>query len=101
LVKDPVPPAVIGKVPVVRALVLDAYTAPPLEKEVNPVPPLVVAIVPPFQVPAVIVPTVAISVPTNLLASILPASMVLVTLLVPIVVTSPVVVTSPESAPAV
>ena len=36
----PVPPAVIGKVPVVSALELLAYMAPPLVTELNPVPPL-------------------------------------------------------------
>ncbi len=43
------------------------------EDEVAPVPPLVIAIAVPLHVPEVIVPTVAISVPTNLLAAILPA----------------------------
>ena len=36
----PVPPAVMGSVPVVNALELLAYTAPPLVTELNPVPPL-------------------------------------------------------------
>ena len=40
---------------------------------VAPVPPLANAIVVPFHVPAVIVPTVAISVPTNFEAVMLPA----------------------------
>lgn len=42
----PVPPLAIGNVPVVRAEVDDAYTAPPEVNDVNPVPPLVVANVP-------------------------------------------------------
>ena len=45
-VVTPVPPLVTGKVPVVRAEVDVAYTAPPNVNEVNPVPPLVVANVP-------------------------------------------------------
>lgn len=44
-----------------------------------PVPPLAIAIVVPFQVPVVIVPTVAISVPTRFEAAIDPASIALVT----------------------
>jgi hypothetical protein len=31
--------SVTGRVPVVKALLLDAYTAPPLVKVLNPVPP--------------------------------------------------------------
>ena len=42
----PVPPAVTGRVPVVKALVLDAYTAPPLVKVLSPVPPLATGNVP-------------------------------------------------------
>ena len=42
----PVPPDATGNVPVVKADVLVAYTAPPDVNDVNPVPPLVVATVP-------------------------------------------------------
>ena len=42
----PVPPLATGKVPVVRADVDVAYTAPPEVNEVNPVPPFVVPNVP-------------------------------------------------------
>ena len=54
----------------------------------------------PCQVPEVMVPTVAMSVPTNLLAAMEPANMVLVTLEAPMaVVNDPaVVVTSPVKA---
>ena len=47
---------------------------------------LALAMAVPFQVPEVIVPTVAISVPTNLAAVMEPASMALVTFKAPIVV---------------
>ena len=46
LVVTPVPPEATGSVPVVKADVLEAYTAPPDVKAVRPVPPLVVANVP-------------------------------------------------------
>jgi hypothetical protein len=36
---NPVPPALVGKVPVVKAEVLVAYIALPLLKEAMPVPP--------------------------------------------------------------
>ena len=53
----------------------------------------------PFHVPLVMVPTVAISVPTNFAAAIEPASIALVTLPLPIAVTPPlVIVTSPDTA---
>ena len=42
----PVPPAVIGRVPVVRALVDVAYTAPPEVNELRFVPPLAVGRMP-------------------------------------------------------
>ena len=48
--------------------------------EVAPVPPFAIAISVPFQTPEVIVPTVAISVPTNFAAVILPANFALVIL---------------------
>jgi len=52
-----VPPDAIGKVPVVRADVEVAYTAPPEVNDVSPVPPLVVPMVVAFQVPVAMVPT--------------------------------------------
>jgi hypothetical protein len=54
----PVPPDATGKVPVVNTEVEVAYTAPPEVNDVNPVPPLLVAIVVADQVPEVTVPTV-------------------------------------------
>jgi len=52
----PVPPAVSGSVPVAKADVDVAYIAPPEEKDVNPVPPFVVARVPPtVTAPCVVV----------------------------------------------
>ena len=63
-----------------------------------PVPPYAVPRTEPFQVPAVIVPTVAISVPTSFAAVMDPANMALVTLRAPMAVAKlpvPVPVTSP------
>ena len=51
-----------------------------------PVPPYAVPRTEPFQVPAVIVPTVAISVPTSFAAVIDPANMALVTFKAPMAV---------------
>ena len=76
----------------VRETELPRATLPPPD---NPAPAVIVteelarlalAMAVPFQVPDVIVPTVAISVPTNLEAAILPASIALVTLKAPMVV---------------
>ena len=61
----------------------------------TPVPPYVEFITAAFQVPAVTVPIVAISVPTNLDAAILPANIPLVTFAAPIVDVAPDAVTSP------
>ena len=76
---------------------------------VAPVPPYATAKVDPFHVPEVIVPTVTISVPTNLLAAILPANCALVIpadelkLLVvnPVAEIVPPLIEIPEPAPAV
>ena len=57
VVVAPVPPDATGSVPVVKTDVELAYTAPPLVKLVNPVPPLLVPIAVALQVPVVIVPT--------------------------------------------
>ena len=46
LAVTPVPPEATGSVPVVKADVLEAYTAPPDVNDVKPVPPFVVAKVP-------------------------------------------------------
>src|SRR4051794_18310393 len=53
----------------------------------------------PFQVPVVIVPNVAISVPISFAAAIVPDSILFVTLLAPIVVLIPVEDTSPVKLP--
>ena len=55
-VEPPVPPADTGNVPVVNALVEDAYTAPPDVNDVSPVPPFAVPSVP----AKVIAPVVAV-----------------------------------------
>lgn len=60
-----------------------------------PVPPLAALMIVALQVPDVIVPTVAMSVPTNLAAVIEPASIASVTFSAPIVVALPTDVTSP------
>ena len=66
----------------------------------TPVPLLVIA--PAFHVPLVMVPTVAMSVPTSFDAAMLPASMAFVTLPEPMAVTPPlVIVTSPDMLTAV
>ena len=65
---------------------------------VKPVPPLMAATAVPVQVPEVIVPTVAISVPTNFAAVMDPANMALVTFKAPMAVAKepvPEPVTSP------
>ena len=65
-----------------------------------PVPPLAIAIVVPVHVPVVIVPTVAMSVPTKFDAAIEPANIALVTAPAAIVVVIedvPLPVTFPES----
>ena len=95
-------PVLAVKVPA-KVYAPEKVTLPPIvivDEFATPVPPLEAAITVALHVPVVMVPTVAMSVPTNFEAAIEPANIVFVTTPEPIAVANvpAVVVTSPVSA---